>query len=135
MLVSFENPGLFHIDSKNARRSSAESSKAARSCGGWRKPAGDVSSTWHIASKSFLSWACSAAEIGALFSGVHQFGVRWYTVSDATSPAIAGISCTPLEPVPMTATRRPAKSTGVGGHRPVWYDSPAKSSRPGTSGK
>ena len=35
----------------------------------------------------------------------------------------------------MTATRLPAKSTGVDGHSPVWYDSPRKSSRPGTSGK
>src|SRR6185436_5514140 len=77
----------------------------------------------------------SSGVIGALLSGVHQLAVRWYTVSDATSPAIAGISCTPLDPVPTTATRLPAKSTGVAGHNPVWYDSPAKSSRPGTSGK
>ena len=35
----------------------------------------------------------------------------------------------------MTATRFPVKSTGSAGHRPVWYDSPRKSSRPGTSGK
>ena len=48
---------------------------------------------------------------------------------------MAGITCTPLDPVPMTATRLPAKSTGVVGHSPVWYDSPRKSSRPGTSGK
>ena len=48
---------------------------------------------------------------------------------------MAGITWTPLDPVPMTATRLPAKSTGVAGHSPVWYDSPRKSSRPGTSGK
>ena len=88
-----------------------------------------------IASKSARSCACSSGVIGALLSGVHQLAVRWYTVSDATSPAIAGISCTPLDPVPMTATRLPAKSTGVAGHSPVWCDSPRKSSRPGTSGK
>ena len=73
--------------------------------------------------------------IGALLSGVHQLADRWYTVSDATSSAITGITCTPLDPVPITATRLPAKSTGVAGHKPVWYDSPRKSSRPGTSGK
>ena len=57
--------------------------------------------------------------IGALLSGVHQLALRWYTVSDATSPEIEGISCTPLDPVPMTATRLPANSTGVDGHNPV----------------
>ena len=48
---------------------------------------------------------------------------------------MTGMICTPLDPVPMTATRLPVKSTGVAGHNPVWYDSPRKSSRPGTSGK
>ena len=48
---------------------------------------------------------------------------------------MTGMICTPLDPVPMTATRLPVKSTGVAGHSPVWYDSPPKSSRPGTSGK
>ena len=120
MLVSFEKPGLFHIFSKNARRSSSESSNVARSCAGWRNPATDVFSISRIASKSARSCACSSAVIGALLSGVHQLAVRWYTVSEATSSAMAGITCTPLDPVPMTATRLPAKSTGVAGHRPVW---------------
>ena len=88
-----------------------------------------------IASKSARSWACSSGVIGRLLSGVHQLAERWYTVREATWPAMAGITCTPLDPVPMTATRLPAKSTGVVGHRPVWCDSPRKSSRPGTSGK
>ena len=73
--------------------------------------------------------------MGRLLSGVHQLALRWYTVNEATSPAMAGISWTPLDPVPTTATRWPAKSTGVVGHRPVWCDSPRKSSRPATSGK
>ena len=80
--------------------------------------ASDVFSVSRIASKSARSCACSSGVIGALLSGVHQLAVRWYTVSEATSPAMAGISCTPLDPVPMTATRLPAKSTGVAGHRP-----------------
>ena len=117
--MSFENPGLFHIRSKNARRSSFESSNVARSCAGWRNPLCDVFSVSRIASKSALSRACSSGVIGALLSGVHQLGVRWYTVREATSSAIVGISCTPLDPVPITATRLPAKSTGVAGHNPV----------------
>ena len=88
-----------------------------------------------IASKSARSRACSSGVIGALLSGVHQLAVRWYTVSEATSSAITGMICTPLDPVPMTATRLPAKSTGVAGQRPVWCCSPRNSSRPGTSGK
>ncbi len=73
-----------------------------------------------MASKSARSCACSSGVIGALLSGVHQLAVRWYTVKDAASPAMAGITWTPLDPVPMTATRFPAKSTGWVGHRPVW---------------
>ena len=88
--------------------------------GGGGTRATDVFSVSRIASKSARSCACSSAVIGALLSGVHQLAVRWYTVSEATSSAMAGISCTPLDPVPMTATRLPAKSTGVAGHRPVW---------------
>ena len=52
-------------------------------------------------------------------SGVHQLAVRWYTVRDATSPAIYGMSWTPLDPVPTTATRLPPNSTGVVGTIPV----------------
>jgi hypothetical protein len=48
---------------------------------------------------------------------------------------MTGMICTPLEPVPTTATRLPAKSTGFVGHNPVWYDSPPNAARPGTSGK
>ena len=75
--MSFEKPGLLHISSKNAARSSSESSKAARSLATWRNPLGDVPSVSRIASKSFLSCACSSGVIGALLSGVHQLGERW----------------------------------------------------------
>ena len=92
----------------------SESSKVARSLAGWRKPVTDVFSISRIASKSARSCACSSGVIGALLSGVHQLAVRWYTVSEATSSAMTGTICTPLDPVPMTATRLPAKSTGVG---------------------
>src|SRR5262249_51525068 len=100
----------------------------------WRNPDGEVFSVSHIDSKSARSRVCSSEVIGPLLSGVHQLGLRWYTASDPTSFAIDWISWTPLDPVPTTATRLPAKSTGVVGHRPVWYCSPRKSSRSGTSG-
>ena len=73
--------------------------------------------------------------MGALLSGVHQLAVRWNTVSDATSSTMAGTTCTPLDEVPITATRLPAKSTGVAGHRPVWCASPANSVAAGDVGQ
>ena len=41
----------------------------------------------------------------------------------------------PVAPVPITATRLPAKSTGSFGHRAVWNDAPLKSSRPSMRGR
>ena len=88
---------------------------------GWcRNPDADLPTVSRIASKPAFSSACSSGVIGRLLSGVAQFGVRWYTVSEATSGAMIGMTCTPLDPVPMTATRLPLKSTSVFGHRPVW---------------
>ena len=46
-----------------------------------------------------------------------------------------GTSCTPLDPVPTTATRLPAKSTGAAGQRPVWCCSPRKSLAAGYVGE
>ena len=59
--------------------------------------------------------AISSAEISALWSGAHQFGRRWNTVSSPTLSAISPITCTPVAPVPITATRLPARSTGSSG--------------------
>lgn len=42
--------------------------------------------------------------------------------------------CTPLEPVPICATRLPVKSMGDFGQRAVWCCAPRKSSRPGMFG-
>ena len=75
--MSFVKPGLAHIFSKNARRSSSESSNAPRSFSGWWNPWIEVFSTSRSASKSARSCACSSAVIGALLSGVHQLAVRW----------------------------------------------------------
>ena len=74
-------PGLAHICSKKANRSSGESSKALRSFTGWWNPWIEVFSTSRSCSKSARSWACSSAVMGRLFSGVHQLAERWKTVS------------------------------------------------------
>jgi hypothetical protein len=42
--------------------------------------------------------------------GTTHAGVRWKTLSLPTTGAIDGTTCTPLAPVPMTATRLPATS-------------------------
>ncbi len=43
------------------------------------------------------------------------------------------MTCTPEEPVPITATRRPLKSTSRPGQLPVWKLRPRNVSIPGTS--
>ena len=48
--------------------------------------------------------------------------------------AISGITWMPVEPVPITATRLPVKSTGSWGQLLVQYSSPSKVSAPGNSG-
>ena len=50
---------------------------------------------------------------------MEKFGVRWNTVSAPACSAISGIDWMPDEPVPMTATRLPVKSTPSCGHRLV----------------
>ncbi len=60
--------------------------------------------------------------------------MRWKTQRCAASAAISGIAWIADEPVPMTATRFPLKSTGSCGQRPVWKVVPANVSRPGMSG-
>jgi hypothetical protein len=42
-------------------------------------------------------------------------GVRWNTVSDPAVFATSWIVCTPVAPVPITATRLPTKLTGCFG--------------------
>ncbi len=43
--------------------------------------------------------------------GREKFGVRWNTVICAAWPAMIGIDWMPDEPLPITATRLPVKST------------------------
>ena len=75
-----------------------------------------------------------SAGTGPLWAGIEKFGVRWNTVSCAACSAMIGIDWMPDEPVPITATRLPVKSTPSWGHRLVQYTSPWKRSAPSTSG-
>jgi len=78
--------------------------------------------------------AISAAEIGPLLSGALQFGRRWNTVSSPTLSAISPITWMPVAPVPITATRLPAMSTGSCGQWKVWNERPLKLSLPSSRG-
>ena len=55
--------------------------------------------------------ASSSALYGRSGFGTIHGGVRWNTVSCAAISAISGTTCTPLAPVPITATRLPVRST------------------------
>jgi len=57
-----------------------------------------------------------SSEMGPLRAGIEKLGVRWNTVSWSASAAIRGIDWTADEPVPITATRFPVKSTPSWGH-------------------
>ena len=78
---------------------------------------------------SSLSW-----RTGPLRAGIEKFGVRWKTVSSRACSAMIGIDWMPDEPVPMTATRLPVKSTPSCGQRLVKYTSPPNWSAPSISG-
>lgn len=54
--------------------------------------------------------------------------VRWNTVTCRARSAISGMAWIPEEPVLITPTRLPVKSTSRCGQFPVWYDSPEKPS-------
>ncbi len=47
---------------------------------------------------------------------------------------MTGVAWMPVEPVPISPTRLPVKSTPSCGHWPVWYQSPVKVSSPGKAG-
>ena len=68
-----------------------------------------------------------------MWAGIEKFGVRWNTTSSAACWAMIGIDWMPDEPVPMTPTRLPVKSTPSWGQRLVKYTSPWKRSAPSMS--
>ncbi len=67
-------------------------------------------------------------------AGIEKFGVRWNTVSCEAWPAMIGIDWIPDDPVPITATRLPVKSTPSCGQLLVKYTSPPNRSAPSMSG-
>ena len=69
---------------------------------------------------SALTAASCAGSSGALRAGIEKFAVRWNTVSSVACCAMTGIDWIADEPVPITATRLPLKSTGSCGQVPVW---------------
>src|SRR6185437_3046327 len=79
--------------------------------------------------------ASYSAVIGRLRDGMEKFGVRWNTVTCFACPAMTGIDWMAEDPVPMTATVLPVKSTPSCGQWPVWYVWPLKLSAPGKSGR
>ena len=65
--------------------------------------------------------------------GMIQGGVRWNTCSRATSGWMAGTNWIADAPVPITATRSPARSWPWS-QRAEWKAAPAKRSSPGMAG-
>ena len=57
-------------------------------------------------------------------AGKLKFGVRWKTVRCVACSAINGTDWMAEDPVPITATRWPVKSTPSWGQCPVWYHLP-----------
>ena len=73
------------------------------------------------------SWPCRA--------GVTNCAVRWKTVTDSACFASSGSTWTPDDPVPISPTRRPVRSTGSDGQADVEYCAPVKSSAPSNRGR
>src|SRR6202034_1020586 len=59
---------------------------------------------------------------------------RWNTYNCDATAAISGATWIPVDPVPISPTRFPAKSTPSAGHRAVWCQDPENVSSPGSDG-
>jgi AcrR family transcriptional regulator len=66
-----------------------------------------------------LASATFSAVSGRFPSGIEKFGVRWNTTVSAACSASSGIAWMPDEPVPITASRLPVRSTSSCGQCPV----------------
>lgn len=71
--------------------------------------------------------------MGRSVCGSTHGAVRWNTCSRSTRGWMAGTYCIADAPVPMDATRLPARSWPWS-HRAEWKVVPSKFSRPGTAG-
>ena len=72
-----------------------------------------------------------SASTGPLWAGMLKLGVRWKTVTWSASAAMTGIDWIADDPVPMTATLWPLKSTPSRGQLLVCQLLPWKVSMPG----
>jgi hypothetical protein len=79
-------------------------------------PRGDHRAASRYAAGSASNAAFFSAVTGPFRAGREKFGVLWNTVRSAASAAMSGIDWMPDDPVPMTATRLPVKSTPSCGH-------------------
>ncbi len=67
-------------------------------------------------------------------AGTLKLGVRWKITTESAWRAMCGIDWMAEDPVPITPTRWPLKSTGWCGQCPVWNVGPAKEPTPSTAG-
>ena len=77
-------------------------------------------------SSSVRTWWCA---------GTLNAAVRWKTVTRSQAGAMVGMSWMPEDPVPITPTRWPLRSTPSWGQSAVCRIWPVKSSRPSMSGR
>jgi hypothetical protein len=103
-----------------AVRSSSATSRAL--CVGTSTGTPNADVRWASRQSRYLAFmsAISDSFSGRLPAGMEKFGVRWNTVSSDAWLAMTGIDWMPEEPVPMTPTRMPVKSTPSCGQWPVW---------------
>jgi hypothetical protein len=76
------------------------------------------------ACRSASSGASRSGGTGPSPAGIEMFGVRWNAVGWRAFLAMIGIDWMPDEPVPLTATRLPLRSTPPSGQRLVEQTSP-----------
>ena len=108
-----------HRCSKRRRRSSSSSWNAPSIGGSFGTPIPDQRASSRYSSRRVVMASRLSSGTGPLWAGKEKFGVRWNTVSWAAWRAMIGMDWIPLEPVPITATRIPVKSTPSWGQRLV----------------
>ncbi len=108
-----------HAASKRSRRTSSLAVTPRMSVVSAGTPPRDSLAASRYPSRSSLSRFSVSAGAGPLRAGMEKFAVRWKTVSWLACSAISGMDWMPDEPVPMTATRLPVKSTPWWGQRLV----------------
>ena len=82
-------------------------------------PKKDWRAATRLTSRCAFQAAARSGSVGPLCAGTLKLGVRWITKRRSACLAISVTAWIPEEPVPMTATRLPVKSTGSSGHRAV----------------